>query len=109
LFLIIPVNSQDGVTPLPRRGHPNLLNGSASLNIRQGQGLAGLDPIAGRDFPPFPKVTGRIRASAGVGGTLEPEAVAVFDAALAEKLSAGHPEDPLQVPHRVFVLTAEAP
>ena len=51
---------------------------------------------------------GRIRASAGIGGTLEPEAVAAFDAALAEKLSAQHPEDPLQVPHRVFVLTAEA-
>lgn len=52
---------------------------------------------------------GRIRASAGVGGTLEPEAVAAFDAALTTKLAAQHPEEPLLVPHRVFVLIAELP
>ncbi len=33
----------------------------------EGQGLAGLNPIAGRDFPSFPEVTGRVRAGA-LGG-----------------------------------------
>jgi len=52
---------------------------------------------------------GRVRASAGVGGTLDPAAVAAFDVALAERLAALYPEDPIAVPHRVFVLTATAP
>lgn len=48
---------------------------------------------------------GRIRASAGVGATLSPEAVAAFDAEHAGLLKANFPEEPLQVPHRVFVVT----
>ncbi len=52
---------------------------------------------------------GRIRASAGVGGSLSPEAVAAFDRALAALLAAEFPGEPLQVPHRCFALTANAP
>ncbi len=52
---------------------------------------------------------GRIRASAGVGGSLTPEAVAAFDREHAALLAAEFPDDPLQVPHRVFALTARAP
>ncbi len=52
---------------------------------------------------------GRIRASAGVGGSLSPEAVAAFDSALAAILAAEFPEQPLQVPHRCFAMTATAP
>ncbi len=52
---------------------------------------------------------GRIRASAGVGGSLAPEAVAAFDRALAALLAAEFPGEPLQVPHRCFALTAIAP
>ncbi len=50
---------------------------------------------------------GRIRASAGVGGTLDAASVARFDAQLAEAL-----EDlpaKLAVPHRVWALLARAP
>jgi SAM-dependent methyltransferase len=52
---------------------------------------------------------GRIRASAGVGASLAPEAVAAFDRALADLLAARFPEEPLQVPHRVFAIVARAP
>ena len=52
---------------------------------------------------------GRIRASAGVGGSLAPGAVATFDRALAARLAAEFPGEPLQVPHRCFALIATAP
>jgi SAM-dependent methyltransferase len=45
---------------------------------------------------------GRIRASAGVGASLEPEAVAAFDAEHAAMLARDFPADPMQVPHRVL-------
>ncbi len=49
---------------------------------------------------------GRIRASAGVSGSLAPDRVAAFDAAHAALLAAEFPQDPLVVPHRCFALTA---
>ena len=49
---------------------------------------------------------GRIRASAGVGGSLAPAEVAAFDGAHAALLAADYPDDPLVVPHRCFALTA---
>lgn len=52
---------------------------------------------------------GRIRASAGVGASLAPEAVAKFDAELAEILSVRFPEEPMLVPHRVFALIGTRP
>ncbi len=52
---------------------------------------------------------GRIRASAGVGASLPPDAVARFDAELAEALKIGWPEEPLIVPHRVWALKADWP
>ena len=52
---------------------------------------------------------GRVRASAGVGGSLAPEAVADFDRALAALLAAEFPGAPLQVPHRCFAVIARAP
>jgi SAM-dependent methyltransferase len=52
---------------------------------------------------------GRIRASAGVGGSMEPTAVAEFDAALAALLAERFPGDELAIPHRVFLVLAQAP
>lgn len=52
---------------------------------------------------------GRIRASAGVGGSLDPPGVADFDAALADLLQRDYPADPLAVPHRCFALLATSP
>ena len=47
---------------------------------------------------------GRIRASAGIGGALDPGAVARFDAELAAMLRERFAADPLAVPHRVFAI-----
>ena len=52
---------------------------------------------------------GRIRASAGVGASLSPDAVERFDEALAELLAERFPEDPLAVLHRCFALICRAP
>ncbi len=52
---------------------------------------------------------GRIRASAGIAATLSPVAVQRFDDQLSEMLVTGFPGDPLNIPHRIFVLTATFP
>lgn len=51
---------------------------------------------------------GRIRASAGVGASLAPEAVTAFDRDLAAALAARDP-DPLAVPHRVWAVIGSRP
>ena len=50
---------------------------------------------------------GRIRASAGVGASLAPEAVRAFDAELAELLARDFPGEGLSVPHRAFSLIGQ--
>jgi len=52
---------------------------------------------------------GRIRASAGVGGSMTAERVAEFDKDLAALLASRFPEAVLQVPHRVFAVLARPP
>src|ERR1700761_763617 len=52
---------------------------------------------------------GRIRASAGVGASLPPDAVARFDADHRAVLERDFPDDPLVAPHRVFVIHARPP
>jgi SAM-dependent methyltransferase len=52
---------------------------------------------------------GRIRASAGIGASLSPEAVTAFNAAHAELLSCKFPENPFEIPHRIFVVTGLSP
>ena len=52
---------------------------------------------------------GRIRASAGIGASLPPEAVARFDDELAATLRTHWPIEPLVVPHRVWALKAVWP
>ena|ERR1700732_566243 len=52
---------------------------------------------------------GRIRASAGVGASLEPADVERFDAAHAQLLEERFPGNPLAVPHRVWAVTARKP
>ncbi|HEY4161974.1 MAG TPA: methyltransferase domain-containing protein [Dongiaceae bacterium] len=45
---------------------------------------------------------GRIRASAGIGPSLSPDAVAAFDAEHAAMLARDFPGDPIPVPHRII-------
>ncbi len=52
---------------------------------------------------------GRIRASAGVGASLAPEAVAAFDDELRATLTERWPDDPMRVLHRVFAAIGVAP
>lgn len=52
---------------------------------------------------------GRIRASAGVATSLNPEQVQSFDEDLERLLRDRFPEDPLQVPHRVFAVVCRVP
>jgi hypothetical protein len=52
---------------------------------------------------------GRVRASAGVGASLSPEGVAVFDDELRAMLAERWPEDPMRVMHRVFAAIGVAP
>ena len=52
---------------------------------------------------------GRVRTCNAVGAVLPTPAVEAFDADLAAALSARHPEDPLQIPHRVFALLLRPP
>jgi SAM-dependent methyltransferase len=52
---------------------------------------------------------GRIRASAGVGASLPPEAVAAFDDELRAMLAERWPYDPMPVLHRVFAAIGTAP
>ncbi len=49
---------------------------------------------------------GRIRASAGVGGSMSPGEVEKFDTALGDILQKRFPGDILEVPHRVFAVIA---
>jgi SAM-dependent methyltransferase len=51
---------------------------------------------------------GRIRASAGVAASLPADAVAAFDDELAVLLDQDYPEEPLDIPHRVWALVARA-
>lgn len=69
-------------------------------------GFAGFDHEAS-----YPRAAwrGRIRASAGVGGAMDRDAVARFDAELAALLDARFPGEPLVVPHRVFAIWAFRP
>lgn len=61
------------------------------------------------DVPYSPEAwRGRIRASAGVGASLEPTKVQAFDAALARILDESFPGNLLQVPHRVFAVLASS-
>lgn len=52
---------------------------------------------------------GRVRASAGVGATLDEARVRRFDAELAKALASRHAAEPMAVPHRLWVLSAIVP
>jgi SAM-dependent methyltransferase len=52
---------------------------------------------------------GRIRASAGIAAMLDEPQVAQFDRDLESMLQEHFPQDPLEVPHRVFVVVGHAP
>lgn len=48
---------------------------------------------------------GRIRASAGVGGSMDEAGVERFEVALRAMLDEGFPQEPMRVPHRFFAVS----
>ncbi len=52
---------------------------------------------------------GRLRASAAVGASMQPEEIERFDEELAELLRERFTEEPLMVRHRVFAVVSSAP
>jgi hypothetical protein len=52
---------------------------------------------------------GRIRASAGIGPSLSPDAVAAFDAEHAAMLARDFPGDSIPVPHRIIAAWGRTP
>jgi SAM-dependent methyltransferase len=76
-----------------------------------GAGFAGIETFSFDIDQPYSPAAwrGRVRASAGVGGSLDAAAVARFDAALAARLAADYPGATLAVPHRVWAVSATAP
>jgi hypothetical protein len=73
-------------------------------------GFHGLETFSYDVFVPYSHEDwrGRIRASAGVGASLAPDQVAVFDRDLASLLQARFPQPILQVHHRVWALAGRA-
>jgi SAM-dependent methyltransferase len=76
--------------------------------------IAGFEDIETFTFDVFVPHTherwrGRLKASASVGGSMNPRAIERFDADLARLLRARFPEEPLMVRHRVFALVCVAP
>lgn len=82
--------------------HPEYLSDTA------GAGFEDVQPFSFDSCVPYTHDgwRGRIRASAGVGASLAPERVRAFDEELRLLLERSYPEQPMQVPHRTFAVTA---
>ncbi len=85
--------------------HPNCLPHVGTA------GFAGIETFSFDVSVPYSHEAwrGRIRASAGVGASLSPDAVAGFDAGHAALLKENFPADPLAVPHRCFAVVCRKP
>lgn len=76
--------------------------------------LAGFDDIRTLSFDqaiPYSheRWRGRIRASAGVAASLPPPEVAAFDRELGQLLLRQFPQEPLLIPHRIWMLICRKP
>jgi SAM-dependent methyltransferase len=74
-------------------------------------GFQGLESFSYDENVPYTPAgwRGRIRASAGVGASLSPSEVAVFDKELEGILTTWYSAESLAVPHRIFVVIAWPP
>ena len=116
-WLPLPGNVVEATETLIERFNPEWkLGGRLGIHPRWTRDLtiAGFESIETYSFDePTPYSheawRGRVRASAGVGGSLPEDEVRAFDAALVALLRERFPDDPLAVPHRVFTVVARAP
>ena len=74
-------------------------------------GFAGIEAFSRDLVVPYSHEAwrGRIRASAGIGGSLSPSAVTRFDDELARLLARDYADTPLDVPHRLWAMLARKP
>lgn len=74
-------------------------------------GFAGLESFTFDISMPYSHEAwlGRIRASSGAGASLPPDEVEKFNDALRQLLQTHFPDEPLQIPQRVFALMGKAP
>ncbi|HTZ09355.1 MAG TPA: methyltransferase domain-containing protein [Acidimicrobiales bacterium] len=93
----------------PGGGNPGMYPAWA-LDVAEA-GLAGIETFSfDVDVPSTPEAwRERVRACAGVAGSLPPDAVAAFDDELAGLLRRGFPQPVLRAPHRVWALVARTP
>ncbi|QFT79841.1 Demethylrebeccamycin-D-glucose O-methyltransferase [Roseovarius sp. THAF27] len=70
-------------------------------------GLTALETASVDVSQPYTHVAwrGRIRASAGVAASLDAERTSVFDAELAALLRREFPDEPMSIPHRIWLAT----
>lgn len=85
--------------------YPNWLSDMAST------GFQCLETMSFDVLQPYSHLAwcGRIRASAGIAASLPAQQIAQFDRALAELLTQRFSENPLQIPHRVWLVTGTLP
>ena len=116
-WIPLPGNLVEAMENLIRAYNPDWTLGRGNgvygmwLADMSGAGLCGIETASFDVDQPYTHEgwRGRIRASAGIKGSLDAEAVARFDADLAQLLAARWPEETLAVPHRVWWAVARKP
>ena len=111
-WLPLPGNVVEATETLIEKHNPDWIYGGGNgfyydcVEHLQGAGIENIETFSYDVYVPYTREgwRGRIRASAGVGASLSPDAVKVFDAELAELLQEKFATDPLQVHHRVFAV-----
>ena len=60
----IPVAAENGMAPVARRRHPNVIDATRPLDVGQCEGRSSLDDDRGRDFPALAQLTRRLLSGA---------------------------------------------
>jgi SAM-dependent methyltransferase len=113
-WIPLPGNVVEETERLIIKHNPNWAMAGTAGNLppwARGVAMAGFVGIETFSFDEMTSYThegwrGRIRASAGIGGSLSPEKIAAFDRELAAQLRSLFPQDPMGVHHRVIALVA---
>ena len=75
LLLIVPVHSQDGEAPVPGRCHPDLLDGSRTLDLRNRDCLSRFHDDEGVYLPTLAQVLGRMVGVGHIALVLVPDRI----------------------------------
>ncbi len=108
-WVSLPDNAVEATERLIRRHNPACPRGDQYPDYLADLVQAGFVEVESFSFDlgiPFSHAAwrGRIRASAGVGASLDERAVQRFDGELARLLESNFPEQPLALPHRVVAV-----